>query len=358
MGLVIDVFSGPQRNLFTLGDLSPLNYLSQTGLSNVRLNYIERLEVSRAEKVLLCSRAFDYNADGGLKQSSLDNIQELFKRGVILFWFDQRDSAGCVIESVLPYVQLYFKKQIYADKEIYSRPLYGGRLYTDFYNQRFGVTDSIPFRSNGVESDQLKKFRLAWNLGACSRWRSSGMARFFPSPPLKVDATKIIQLSEKKILKKHKDFFCAMTIDYARQTVAFQRKALVTKLAQHSVISPTAHIPKVLYEKGLAESRFCICAFGWGEVCYRDFESIKYGCIPIAPVADMIHTFPNIYGNGISMLNFDWDLVNIENIISKALDISNGDRVSMALANISFLNEENKKIPQIVENFVLSIVDF
>ena len=98
--------------------------------------------------LILASRTMD-----ALALSSGDTRAELCRRFADqvsrLIWFDTRDSAGNCQFDVLPHVSIYWKKHLYKDRSIYTRPLYYGRLYSDYYHRTQGVED---FESESEDS--------------------------------------------------------------------------------------------------------------------------------------------------------------------------------------------------------------
>ena len=64
--------------------------------------------------------------------------------------------------------------------------------------------------------------------------------------------------------------------------------------------------------------------FGWGEICYRDFESILNRNLLVKPDMEHLETWPNIYKDE-HYFKLDWDsenLFEIENyIIKNKIDI-------------------------------------
>ena len=63
-----------------------------------------------------------------------------------LIWFDSSDSTSVTHFEVMPYIDLYLKKQIFKNKNLYQRNFYGGRIFSDFYHKKFKVKDEIEFK--------------------------------------------------------------------------------------------------------------------------------------------------------------------------------------------------------------------
>lgn len=47
--------------------------------------------------------------------------------------------------------------------------------------------------------------------------------------------------------------------------------------------------------------------FGWGEVCFRDFECFLAGAVLFKPSMDHLETWPNYYVPNVTYVPFAWD---------------------------------------------------
>ena len=72
----------------------------------------------------------------------LDDIASLAAR-VPIAWFDISDSTGWLQSQVLPLVRIYCKAQLLADRTAYMRPVYGNRIWADYYHHTKGVNLSL-----------------------------------------------------------------------------------------------------------------------------------------------------------------------------------------------------------------------
>ena len=64
-------------------------------------------------------------------------LQQLKKKVDSLLYFDNSDSTGHFHYEVFSYVDRYFKKQLLHDRNLYTKPLYRKRLFTDFYARNY-----------------------------------------------------------------------------------------------------------------------------------------------------------------------------------------------------------------------------
>lgn len=281
--------------------------------SSIKKNFFQ------ADHLFLNSRSFP-EVDGHL---SLEYIQEIYKKNKNLYWFDMRDSAGTTQFEVLPFVKKYVKKQLYKDKKVYFNKIKGGRLYTDYYIKKYNIKDFKDYNQELLNPKYLKKLTLGWNLG---------VAFFFDY----IEFTKIdyyLELFKFKYLNKMKykmklpfyenwnedktkyDYFSLMNTEFFRESVGYQRiklKKILENLKNKNGIIKGRFDKKKYYET-LRNSKVSIGAFGWGEVCYREFEAIICGTAFMTADMSKIDTWPNIYHEGHTYLSYDFEFENLEN---------------------------------------------
>src|SRR5712691_7095327 len=82
-----------------------------------------------------------------------------------LVWFDTSASSGTAQFEVIPYVDLYCKAQILADRSAYLKEHHGDRMFTDFYHHRDGIQDEDEAGAMRAlpRPEDLAKIRLSWS---------------------------------------------------------------------------------------------------------------------------------------------------------------------------------------------------
>ena len=89
-------------------------------------------------------------------------------------------------------------------------------------------------------------------------------------------------------------------------SVGFQRKSLLSSISELENFQ-TERVPSAAYLSALDKDFAVLSPIGWGEVCYRDFESVLFGKLLIKPSMTHIQTWPNIYtDNTCYLLNWDF----------------------------------------------------
>jgi hypothetical protein len=61
----------------------------------------------------------------------------------------------------------------------------------------------------------------------------------------------------------------------------------------------------------MAAARVCVSPFGYGEVCFRDFEAVVAGCLLVKPDMSHLETTPNIYRPFQTYIPVRWDFADL-----------------------------------------------
>jgi hypothetical protein len=264
------------------------------------------------------------NADANpQKLEELSRFRENFRRVV---FFDTDDSANSNLFFVLPYVDRYWKKQLYKDRSEYLKSRFGNRLFSEFYHERFGVTENdLRYPSFGP-SDGINKLRLAWNLGIGSypvRHRNEKIseilsrsmgprAAVFPFHwPRKIQGLKT---REKVCQARFVSTGYTPTIGYQRELfgnlLKGRRDVLLGLTDRQSYTREMSRVAAVL------------SPFGWGEVCFRDFEAVLNASILIKPDMGHLETWPDVYKPGETFVAVAWDGHDLQDKIEETLGLS------------------------------------
>jgi hypothetical protein len=67
-----------------------------------------------------------------------------------------------------------------------------------------------------------------------------------------------------------------------------------------------ARVGSKRYLAELLLSRVVVSPFGWGEVCFRDYEAVAAGCLLVKPSMDHVRTQPDIYRAGQTYVSVRW----------------------------------------------------
>ena len=70
----------------------------------------------------------------------------------------------------------------------------------------------------------------------------------------------------------------------------------------------------------MRRSRIGFSPFGWGEVCFRDFETVALGAVLVKPDMGHLETYPDIYEDGVTYKAVRWDLSDLPEVCRWLLD--------------------------------------
>lgn len=269
-----------------------------------------------SDAVLVISRYFASAIAAEEHDAIIEALDAIRRRNVgQLLWFDAADSSGTTQFYVVPHVDQYVKSSLLRDRIAYTRSFYGDTVFTDFYHSRFGISDSGPQRNRPTLSRQhLVKLSLGWNIGLADlgRWARHRyfVGRFLPIPH--VYSSRFVPVDRPR----RTDISMRLGTTHARETVAFQRRITANMLAKRGV--PVGKVSRSSYLRELGESKICVSPFGWGEICYRDFEAFSSGCMLLKPDMAHLETWPDFYRPGESYLPFAWDFADIDQALDNA----------------------------------------
>lgn len=247
----------------------------------------------------------------------LEKIAELAAAAPKLFYFDITDSSGWDHARALPHVTAYFKNQLLKDRTAYLQPFYGYRIYADYYHRTNGAEDPDDARSEPVANPALlEKLHVGWNSGLAdySLFGPLRMALFrhFPLRALLQPPSRFIGADRPR----GKQVSCRIGADYARGSVAWQRRAMRQRLRQRL---STDKLDRRRYLRELAGSRVAISPFGLGEITLRDFEIFLSGALALKPDMSHMETWPDLFRDGETVVCHRWDLSDLEETIEGLL---------------------------------------
>ena len=104
----------------------------------------------------------------------------------------------------------------------------------------------------------------------------------------------------------------------------------------------------------LNKSKVCICPWGYGEMCYRDYEAMLSGCVVVKPNTDFVETWPRIYQAGKTYVTCAVDFSDIHEVCQEILDNYSDYQEMTALNREQLINPD---FEQMGREFVHALVD-
>ena len=345
-----------------LHSLIPL-FLASKELKNWNWKFIDykfsNIFESSGDLIILVRKYHDGKLSDKLM---ISEIKKLKKNYTKVIYFDDSASASGVFNCILPYLDQYWKRSILKNKNLYKKKLYGGHLFSEYYHEKFLINDSQVYFNNSFDGQQnLEKIKVAWNIGVglfplnkinlfdknyiFFRKILTAMSAIPRLEPLRslvpyyLDRIKENLKKEVNLSSKKKIFSSRFDHSSYRESIAFQRKIINEKIKYKKEF-----LKGLLTRKDFTNETFevygLISPFGWGEICYRDYEAIIGGALLIKPDMSHIHTWPNIYNeNNYFSISWDCDEIdNIDNLFDQIIECQ--DKVNSS--RLCYLNSLNK----------------
>ena len=217
-----------------------------------------------------------------------------------LVYFDGDDDLNVQWPSVLSLVDLYVKKHVYANEAAYAAHYIGKSNLTDYAARQYGASfdnDIIP-RSGGVAAELLGKLHLGWNIALDDKlFELSQQVPTFPAPPRDIDVSCRAYVAE------------TMWLHPLRKAALERMEAMA---GRYKVLAPRDRVPQDKYYEEMLRSKICVSPFGYGELCWRDFEAILCGCLLVKPDMGHVKTEPNLFVPGETYVPVRWDYLDLE----------------------------------------------
>ncbi len=214
--------------------------------------------------------------------------------------------------AVLPYVDRYIKRQVLVDRSIYQQTLEGGFVFTDFLAKEMNYRIDPWFFGSTPDPALMHKVVHGWNLGVNPRNRSVLRLNRFLHRNWSKRAFAINQRVGIAPAHNQADEW----YQQYRRFCAAQLESVGRKFPS----SASGRTGRGRYLLELMRSRIVFSPFGWGELCFRDYEAICCGALLIKPSMAHLQTSPNIFVDGQTYVAVNWDLSDLEDKTRHFLD--------------------------------------
>ena len=200
------------------------------------------------------------------------------------------------------YVDYYVKKAVMRDRARHLAPTRGHTELTDYFSERFGTAN--PPLEWTTPATILPKLVLGPSFST-----GPALAPLFDAdgPPLAGD--RPIDM-EARMETTGEPWYAAM-----RQAAS----AAVTANFPDLRIANEGRVDKHAFMEELGQSKLCFSPFGYGEICWRDFEAIAMGAVLVKPDMGHIDANPDIYQPGRTYIPMRWDLSDLDTQVRAAL---------------------------------------
>jgi hypothetical protein len=346
------------RHLYASQTLSPLiRWRSRLVKQGIKLRFSPAVSRGILDSDVVIAIDFCRQADA-IDSAEIAALRDLRSCGKRILFLDNSDSCGTTQFHVMPYVDAYLKRQLYRDRSLYLREMYGLRLYTDFYHVRFGIFDKLQERRAPARPDDLAKLGIAWNSGLgdhglsnrlLKKWNFLNFLLNF-SLPLHFGRNLGPAIAAPARADRRYDIHYRVNMDYLLETISFGRKKIreildVLKLRYR--VCGGGVVRRAEYLAEIARSRVVVSPFGYGEICLRDFEAFRNGCLLVKPYMSHLETWPDCYKEGNTYFGYAWDFSDAAEKLEEVIRVSD----STAIAENGRIAHRQLSLVQGCENF-------
>lgn len=217
--------------------------------------------------------------------------------------FDGDDDMSILWPDVLNAADFCIKKHVYGDLDTYTRIFVGKSNLTDYCHRTFNVSfaDNIVPQSGELSPKQIGKIVLGWNIAQDDKIHN--LANDIP-----------IQATEGP---RDIDILCRASVAPGTWTYGMRHGAVeaLSRIAgRYRIHAPTDRVSQAEYYGEMLRARLSVSPFGFGELCWRDFESILCGSLLIKPDMSHLTTWPNLFVPFETYIPVAWDYSNLEQV--------------------------------------------
>ncbi len=243
----------------------------------------------------------------------LDLLARLRDKYRTIFFFNGNAGGGILRPEVLPFVDLFFNKSLFKDRSIYTRTLYGDELFTEHYHADHGIEDPEPIKRQAVTDPALlDKLRVSWNIGIGDFPKLKYRQRLAVALARMTNARAAKPFHKSRSLPAEfpvNEGICDIHARWGgpkRPTLLYHRTILLDRIRDNPRFL-VGKVPQNQYNREIRHAKITLSPFGWGEVCFRDFEAVLNGSLLLKPDMGHLETWPNAFVPGETYVPFSWD---------------------------------------------------
>lgn len=215
-----------------------------------------------------------------------------------LDWFAPTDLRNAA--RMDPVVDFYVKKHVLRERDYYGRPTLGDTNLSDHYARRLNLPE--PERRFEIPPGFLKKLVVG--------------PSFATAPLILPELLGRMPASRRRDIDLHARFELSGTPWYR----AMRNEADVAVTACKGLrIRRGSGVRQSQFVAEMQRSKVCFSPFGYGEVCWRDYEAVLAGAVLLKPDMCHIETDPDIFVPWETYAPVAWDLSDFGDVLQRLL---------------------------------------
>ncbi len=188
-------------------------------------------------------------------------------------------------------VDLYVKKHVLRDRSAYDRPTLGDTNLTDWFGRHYG--EDLPTTHFPMPEGFMGKLLVGPSFVTAPYM----LPRFRAVARAPLGGRRAYDLHARLGGVGTKNWYEKMRSDALARVQALQGVK----------VTPQTFVNKRAYMRELGQSRICFSPFGYGEVCWRDYEAVFSGALLMKPDMSHLETAPDVFVPGETYVPLRWD---------------------------------------------------
>jgi hypothetical protein len=228
-----------------------------------------------------------------------------------LVYFDGDDDICIQWPEMLPYIHLYVKKHAFRDREMYLKEFIGKSNLHDYVCRTHNYT--VQERDYGNPGEPRVMIPKSGPVPIAQ------LDKIFVGYGLALDKPVMDLYKQVKDYQGHGDVknydivFRGTVLDvtisyYLRRNVA----PILRQMEGYKTIIPGQRVSQHEYYQEMISSKICVSPFGYGEICWRDYEAVLCRCLLIKPDMGHVETDPDIFQPYKTYVPVKWDFSDLK----------------------------------------------
>jgi hypothetical protein len=255
--------------------------------------FIENRHGYRGKVDAVCFQTwFDLSREA--MEALVQDIQQTWP-GAKLAYFDWFAPTDIRFAEILDkHIAAYMKKHVLSDCRQYGKPTLGDTQLTDYYARRFNL--DLPETTFAWPDGFHEKLFLSPHFAFSAHMLPYFMGRFPDKSSCSIDLHSRI------------------TLKGAAWYTHMRQEALDKVLARESNLNVVCRgrVGRDKYFEELFNSKLCFSPFGYGEVCWRDFEAMLTGSLLLKPDMAHLSCCPDVFSPYETYVPLAWDLSDFD----------------------------------------------
>lgn len=219
-----------------------------------------------------------------------------------IIYYDTFDSTSTPYFGLLPFVDLYVKKQLLTPLNHYRDDLAGGNVMADYFVRNHGFDLDGWEHGSTLPLEFESKIALGWNLGSANILLKGLLQGYAKRKPKWEDRKLDVHYRVNLTSEEGRDWYSFHRLMWRDALAPLEGKCRTVAKAGRS-----GRIPLEQFNEELQSSKIMASPFGWGEITDRDFHAVNNLSLLVKPDMSHLVTEPNIFVPGETYVPVKWD---------------------------------------------------